>query len=126
MKDIIEGKCPKCREGKVFKDNGNPFAFRMAKMNEHCPSCNAKFEREPGFFFGAMYVSYGLTVFEAIVVFGLMQFFFEKTFDPRIIGIIAAVIILCMNFNYRLSRIIWVHMFPPESGNSIQAKKIEG
>jgi hypothetical protein len=32
------------------------------KMNEQCPSCGLKFEREPGYFFGAMYFSYGLGV----------------------------------------------------------------
>jgi len=29
-------------------------------MNELCPECGLKFEREPGYFLGAMYISYGL------------------------------------------------------------------
>jgi len=32
------------------------------KMNERCPICDLKFDREPGYFLGAMYVSYGLGV----------------------------------------------------------------
>jgi Protein of unknown function (DUF983) len=31
-------------------------------MNERCPSCNLKFEREEGYFLGAMYVSYALSL----------------------------------------------------------------
>lgn len=32
------------------------------KMNERCPVCDLKFEREEGYFLGAMYISYGLAV----------------------------------------------------------------
>ena len=31
-------------------------------MYEHCPVCGLKFEREPGYFLGALYISYGLGV----------------------------------------------------------------
>ena len=31
-------------------------------MFERCPVCDLQFEREPGYFLGAMYISYGLAV----------------------------------------------------------------
>jgi len=31
-------------------------------MHDRCPVCDLKFEREPGYFLGAMYVSYALGV----------------------------------------------------------------
>lgn len=31
-------------------------------MNARCPVCDLRFEREPGYFLGAMYISYGLAV----------------------------------------------------------------
>ena len=31
-------------------------------MNERCPACDLKFEREQGYFLGAMYISYGVAV----------------------------------------------------------------
>lgn len=31
-------------------------------MWERCPTCGLKFEREPGYFLGAMYISYGLAL----------------------------------------------------------------
>ncbi len=61
---VLDGTCPKCGETKVFKVKGNPFLFRMPVMNERCSKCNYSFHREPGFYFGAMYTSYALTVAE--------------------------------------------------------------
>ena len=80
-------------------------------MNKFCPHCNFKFEKEPGYFFGAMYVNYGLTVAESIATYIIAQFFFEETFDFRIIPIIAFVIIAMASFNIRFSRILWIYMF---------------
>ncbi len=41
-------------------------------MYEHCPVCDLKFEREPGYFLGAMYISYLLGVFcVALIALGL-------------------------------------------------------
>jgi len=31
-------------------------------MNERCPACALKFEREQGYFLGAMYISYGVAL----------------------------------------------------------------
>jgi len=31
-------------------------------MHERCPACGLKFEREDGYFLGAMYISYGLGI----------------------------------------------------------------
>ncbi|WP_432670249.1 hypothetical protein [Flavobacterium sp. SM2513] len=61
MSQIIKmflGKCPHCEKGQVFYKNGNPFLFQMPKMNKNCQECGHRFEREPGYFFGAMYGSY--------------------------------------------------------------------
>ena len=46
---IIHLRCPRCHHGKVF--NG------IFSMNVRCPVCRLVFEREPGYFLGAMYVS---------------------------------------------------------------------
>jgi hypothetical protein len=80
-------------------------------MNEKCSYCETKFEKEPGFFFGAMFVSYGVGVAEAIITYGIASLFFEKNFDLRIIPIIAVVIIVLTRFNIKLSRMIWIYLF---------------
>lgn len=107
--EILEEKCPKCGEGKVFRKKGNPLLFQMPKMNEYCSVCSHKFEREPGYFFGSMYVSYALTVAEMMAVFLITQFF-TKDFAV-IIGTIAVFAVLLSTFNFRLSRMIWIYIF---------------
>ena len=51
-------RCPRCRQGKLYK-NPNPFHLKeMVEMNKECPVCKQDFVIEPGFYFGATYVSY--------------------------------------------------------------------
>ncbi|WP_417352119.1 DUF983 domain-containing protein [Flavobacterium alkalisoli] len=107
--DIVEEKCPKCGQGKVFKSKGSLFLFRLPKMNEHCEVCDHKFLREPGYFFGAMYVSYGLTVAEMIGVYAIAHFFI-KDFG-YMLALIAFMAVALSMFNFRLSRMLWIYMF---------------
>lgn len=57
--DIFCQRCPRCRRGKIF--DGSMF-FGFPKMFERCPACGLRFEREAGYFLGAMYISYILGV----------------------------------------------------------------
>src|SRR5947207_2571652 len=54
LKAILLQRCPKCLRGSVFSG--------LTTMRERCPDCGHKFEREPGYFFGAMYASYFLAI----------------------------------------------------------------
>lgn len=109
--NILNNKCPNCYKGNVFKHHLFHFNFSFPKMNEKCNHCETKFEKEPGFFFGAMFVSYGVGVAEALITYGIASLFFEKNFDLRIIPIIAVVIIVLTRFNIKLSRMIWIYLF---------------
>lgn len=63
--DIIHQRCPRCRLGAIFRGS----IFRgFPKMHEQCSVCDLRFEREPGYFLGSMYISYGLALL-IIVVF---------------------------------------------------------
>jgi uncharacterized protein (DUF983 family) len=62
---IVRQLCPRCRSGRIFRPNihwgvdcGVYWGF--PKMNDCCPACDLLFNREPGYFLGAMYISYGL------------------------------------------------------------------
>jgi uncharacterized protein (DUF983 family) len=56
---ILRQCCPRCRVGKIFRGS---IVRGFPRMYERCEVCNLKFEREPGYFLGAMYVSYGLAL----------------------------------------------------------------
>jgi len=108
LKSLIKQKCPKCKEGNIFR---NKSVFSFGNMNSSCPKCFLKYHVEPGFFNGAMYVSYMLTVAEGILIYLVGQLFFEKTFDLRIIPYIIGGVILLATTNFKLSRVLWIYMF---------------
>ena len=41
-------------------------------MHDHCPVCDLRFDREPGYFLGAMYVSYALALGIVALIAGLL------------------------------------------------------
>jgi uncharacterized protein (DUF983 family) len=84
---ILGQKCPRCQEGSLFI-NHNPYKMtNWDKMHSDCPVCGLHYEREPGFFQGAMYVSYGLGVALSVAVliadilvgFNALEFFIANT-----------------------------------------------
>ena len=111
LKDILSNKCPHCGKGRIFKETNIYFNFRRPQMYGQCPNCGFNYNKEPGFFFGAMYVSYGLTVAQGIATFLIASPFFEERFDLGIVGVIAVVLVLLSSFNMRISRILWIYLF---------------
>ncbi len=109
LKDVATGKCPNCKKGVIF--GAKKSIWNFPKMNSHCTHCGTAFEKEPGFFVGAMYVSYGLGVAEAIATYIIAQNFFTNSLDLRMIPIITGVMVALTYFNIRLSRTIWIYMF---------------
>lgn len=107
--NILKEKCPNCNTVKVFEYKG---LFRMPAMKDACEGCQYHFDREPGYFLGAMYISYALAVFEAIVTFLICYFAFPSLPVTWIPIVIITVIVLCSRKNYKLSRIIYMRLFP--------------
>jgi uncharacterized protein (DUF983 family) len=106
---IIFSKCPKCNEGNIFK-NQHIYGIRnFAAMHDHCPVCKQTTMPEPGFYFGAMYVSYGLTVGLGIIL-GSPMLLLDFSAEAVIIAISAAIILLSPLI-FRWSRMIWFNMF---------------
>ena len=65
---------------------------------------------EPSFYYGAMYVNYGITVGFSILVFLISKLIFDGSLLQSFISIIVSLILLTP-VNLRLSRIIWIHLF---------------
>ncbi len=114
---IFKNRCPRCHIGKFWQAN-NVFTniLNGGKMDTHCSNCSLKFEKEVGFWYGAMYVSYGLGV--AIFVAGwigtsvLLPIWYGDDYPLFLqIGIVVAMIVLFFPFNWWLSRLIWINLF---------------
>jgi hypothetical protein len=107
---IFKNKCPRCQEGDFFVTS-NPYDLKnFSKMNDHCSVCNESFSREPGFYYGAMYASYGLTVLLGLILFVLLVWL--AGIDIIIFLVIfSLLVIVLMPVMYRLSRLIWINLF---------------
>jgi hypothetical protein len=79
-------------------------------MHERCSHCHTKYKIEPSFFFGAMYVSYGLGVAIAVAAFIVVYLFFGGGLMATFIGIIGTLVILTPIIG-RISRNIWINLF---------------
>lgn len=107
-------KCPRCRVGKVF--TGPTYSFRAQKMNENCPHCQLRFEREPGYFYVAMFVSYAMNVAQMITV-SVAAYIFGLQLDYEnlwyFVAILMAAVFLFAPFNYRYSRMVLLYWLSP-------------
>jgi len=68
------------------------------------------FNQEPGFYWGAMYVSYGLSLAQVFLT-AVVLFLFSMPFDFKSLGIILGVLLLLAPLNYRISRLVWLYLF---------------
>ncbi|HEX8377184.1 MAG TPA: DUF983 domain-containing protein [Pedobacter sp.] len=83
-------------------------------MNDNCPHCNLKFEREPGYFYVAMFISYAMNVIEMLAAGMLTYAITGNLEDPILyICVIFPVIILLSPINYRYSRVILLYWLTP-------------
>ena len=107
--NIITEKCPNCGKGHVFEKKK---IFQFPVMKKNCEICDYRFDREPGYFIGAMYLSYGLAVLEAIFTFLTFYFLLPSLPILYVAFIIVGVIFLFSLKNFKLSRVIYIHIFP--------------
>lgn len=107
---ILHSKCPNCLKGNMFLTK-NPYSFsNIDKMPEKCPVCEQKFFPEPGFYYGAMYVSYALTIALSVAVFVAMIALWK--FDMLwYLSINSSIIIILFPPIFRTSRVIWANFF---------------
>ncbi|WKD84979.1 hypothetical protein KCTC32516_00316 [Polaribacter huanghezhanensis] len=107
---IINNKCPRCQEGNFFKYKLTYTPGKVTELHEHCSNCNLKYMIEPSFFYGAMYVGYGITVAICIAVFIISFLIFGLDLLKSFAAILIAIVLL-MPINLRLSRMLWIQMF---------------
>ena len=107
---ILTGACPVCHEASMYCES-NPYKIsQIFEMHERCPHCRTKFKIEPSFFFGAMYVSYGVGIAFAVAAFVLAYLLFNLTLLISFFMIVATLVVF-LPIIVRLSRNIWINFF---------------
>jgi uncharacterized protein (DUF983 family) len=92
-------RCPECGKGKLFHN-----WFTMPKK---CSECGLKFEREPGYYLGSIYVNYGLTA--VLITIGNLAPFFLYQVDPTLLmyGSLVFLILFPALF-FPFARALWL------------------
>ena len=110
LHSVLFNKCPKCHKGSFFVGN-NAYNFsNFMKQNDRCPVCNESFQREVGFYYGAMYASYGLNVLLGILLFIITNVLFDWGLNLFLYTYIAFAIGL-WPWLYRAGRLVWINLF---------------
>lgn len=107
---VLFFKCPACHEGEFFISH--PYNLSKAgDIYKSCSVCLTKFSKEPGFYYGAMYVSYAIAVALSISIYVLFSIF-NFNFSVEFFLMIYSVFILSISpLIYALSKIIWANIF---------------
>ena len=110
INSILTGSCPKCQQESMYEVK-NPYKLStLFKMHEKCSHCNLQYEIEPSFFYGAMYMSYGITIAIGVAIFVIFHVFLGLNIKQSFISIIIGLIVL-MPVTTRLARNSYINMF---------------
>jgi hypothetical protein len=80
-------------------------------MNRSCEHCGVLFEPEPGFYQGAMYISYAFTVAILVTLSVIFFTFFSEKSESFYIAVFLGIMVLFIPINYRLSRNVYLYLF---------------
>ncbi len=107
---VLKLKCPKCQEGNLFVYR-NPYKLKGGlKMDDNCTVCGQDFVIEPGFYYGALWMSYPIVV---VLIIGLAAFFYFYL-DYQLISFISIMFVTMMSLQpliIRFGRAIWINVF---------------
>ncbi|TSD67476.1 DUF983 domain-containing protein [Inquilinus sp. KBS0705] len=111
LQAIVQAKCPRCRRGDIYSTP--TYSFGGQKMHEKCSHCGLHYEREPGYWYVAMFVSYAFNVAE-MVTFAVATYVLTGSVSPWVyVAVLMGVVFILAPFNYRYSRVILLYWLTP-------------
>ena len=119
INSILQGTCPRCHQESMYCSKNLFNLSTLLKMNNNCSHCKLQYQLEPSFFYGAMYVSYGLNVALMVGVF-LICFFCFNAGVGNIFLVIIISLLLLFPYIMRLSRNIYINIFVSYDVNAVK------
>lgn len=107
---ILFGACPKCHQESMYVEKNPYILSETLKINDACSHCNTKYRIEPSFFYGSMYVSYGVGIALALVAFVISYLILNTSILVTFLAIMFTLIGF-MPLIMRISRNIWINLF---------------
>jgi len=99
-------RCPNCGHATVFYKTG--FQVGRPKIKDACGHCGFEFVREPGFFRGAVLLSYILSVFAGILLAALAYLLVFGLSSRDLVLIALAGAFFSSAYTFRFARILWL------------------
>lgn len=110
LHSVLKLECPRCHNGDLFLHR-NPYNLKMLdKMPGNCQNCSLDFEREAGFYYGAMMISHAITTVIAVIVHLTVFHFYGWEIAPHLI-ILLSVILSLFPLIFRVARAVWINIF---------------
>jgi len=98
---LLLQRCPRCREGRLFKG--------LLVMNDPCPVCGLVIQREEGYFLGALYFSYGMSIGFLLPLFFLFKWLLPTWPDLLVAVLPVLVYVPFTPLVYRYARVLWIY-----------------
>lgn len=108
---ILTIRCPRCHEGKMFPADTLYNPGKFMKMNANCACCGQSFQPEPGYYFGAMFVSYAINTALFVAVWVALYFLVAEITTTMMIVTLLFVVFGLLPITFRLSRVLWIAIF---------------
>ncbi|WP_055444426.1 DUF983 domain-containing protein [Lacinutrix himadriensis] len=118
---ILTGSCPKCHQESMYSDTNPYHLSKTLTMHENCSHCGIKYKIEPSFFYGAMYVSYGVGIAFAVAAAVISGVFLKASIHYVFASIVGTLIVFAPII-MRISRNIWINMFVHFDKNAVKNK----
>lgn len=108
LKSIVSLKCARCHTGNLFPTGSFSFT-RPFEMNKKCPHCDLDLEPEPGFYFGAMFISYIISGWFCIFFILFFHWVLDWSLNASFALLLGLLAIIFVWF-FRFSRSVWLHI----------------
>lgn len=95
-----------------------PFKLKSPlEMHERCLHCGQRFEPEPGFYFGAMFLSYILSAWILLIIALALVFYLHWTVESAMLVVIAIGALGYFKL-LRFSRSLYIHIVVKYEGEN--------
>lgn len=91
-------------------------------MRGYCPKCKLNYYPEPGFYYGAMFISYIITGFYCLGFMGLSILLTDLSVEAAF-GVLFVTLLIFYVWFFRTARSMWIHLNVRYNPDAIEKAK---
>jgi uncharacterized protein (DUF983 family) len=107
---LLAQRCPHCHMGPLF-NYGMYNLTSFTDMPQSCSVCGQHYEPEPGFYWGAMYISFAFSVPIVLLSGAVLYWFFGDPPTWVYVTTVAVVMLLLTPPSFRYARAVMLYAF---------------